>query len=115
MKEQIADYKSLSAVDEVGRAAMSVTVLPASMASTRLMYGELVEFPGYIPGMALNFEEDNVGCALFGSDSTVKEGDIVKRTGKVVAYRRSRTLWAVWSTLLVSRSMARGRLTPSFS
>jgi len=48
------------------------------------MAGELLEFPGGIMGMVLNLEQDNVGAALFGSDSDIKEGDTVKRTGKVV-------------------------------
>ena len=47
------------------------------------MAGELLEFPGGIMGMVLNLEQDNVGAALFGPDSNIKEGDLVKRTGKV--------------------------------
>jgi F-type H+-transporting ATPase subunit alpha len=46
--------------------------------------GEMVEFPGGIKGMALNLETDNVGCVIFGNDSTIKEGDTVKRTGAIV-------------------------------
>ena len=46
--------------------------------------GEMVEFPGGIKGMALNLESDNVGCVIFGNDSTIKEGDTVKRTGAIV-------------------------------
>ena len=44
----------------------------------------MVEFPGGIAGMALNLERDNVGVVIFGSDRTIKEGDIVKRTGSIV-------------------------------
>src|SRR5579872_2043082 len=44
----------------------------------------MVEFPGAIKGMALNLENDNVGIVIFGSDSTIKEGDTVKRTGAIV-------------------------------
>jgi F-type H+-transporting ATPase subunit alpha len=47
------------------------------------MAGELLEFPGGIMGMVLNLETDNVGAALFGPDTNIKEGDSVKRTGKV--------------------------------
>ena len=46
--------------------------------------GEMVEFPGGIAGMALNLERDNVGVVIFGSDKTIKEGDVVKRTGSIV-------------------------------
>ncbi|MBE7561344.1 F0F1 ATP synthase subunit alpha, partial [bacterium] len=49
------------------------------------MYSELLEFPGGVTGMALNLEENNVGVVLFGSDMGVKEGDTVKRTGKVAS------------------------------
>ena len=45
---------------------------------------ELVEFPHGIMGMALNLEEDNVGCVLFGADTLISEGDQVKRTGRIV-------------------------------
>ena len=45
---------------------------------------ELVEFPHGIMGMALNLEEDNVGCVLFGDDTQIHEGDLVKRTGRIV-------------------------------
>src|SRR5699024_8722103 len=48
------------------------------------MAGELIEFPGEVYGMALNLEEDNVGCVLLGSDDNIKEGDTVKRTGRIV-------------------------------
>ena len=48
------------------------------------MEGELLEFPNNIYGMALNLEQDNVGCVLLGSEEGIKEGDIVKRTNKIV-------------------------------
>ena len=48
------------------------------------MAGELLEFPGGIMGMVLNLEQDNVGAALFGADTEIREGDTVKRTGKIV-------------------------------
>ncbi|MEO8666365.1 MAG: F0F1 ATP synthase subunit alpha [Ignavibacteria bacterium] len=47
--------------------------------------GELVEFPNAVFGIALNLEEDNVGCILFGDTSLVKEGDTVKRTGRIAS------------------------------
>lgn len=48
------------------------------------MEGELLEFPNNVYGMALNLEQDNVGCVLLGDEEGIKEGDIVKSTGKVV-------------------------------
>ena len=47
------------------------------------MAGELIEFPGGVMGMALNLEEDNVGCILLGSDREIREGDLVHTTGRV--------------------------------
>ncbi|MBK6909614.1 MAG: F0F1 ATP synthase subunit alpha [bacterium] len=84
LKEQIAGYEGLSAVDEVGRVVYVGDGIARVYGLDKVMYGELVEFPGDIQGMALNLEEDNVGCVLFGSDASIKEGDLVKRTGKVV-------------------------------
>ena len=46
--------------------------------------GELIEFPNNVYGLALNLEQDNVGCVLLGPEEGIKEGDIVKRTGRVV-------------------------------
>ena len=48
------------------------------------MSGELLEFPNDVYGMALNLEEDNVGCVLLGNETKIEEGDTVKRTGRVV-------------------------------
>jgi F-type H+-transporting ATPase subunit alpha len=84
IKEQIKRYeKSLEMVDvgtviEVGDGIARIHGLEGCMS------GELVEFPGDVFGMALNLEEDNVGCVLLGSDKKIKEGDTVKRTGRIV-------------------------------
>ncbi|MCU1229351.1 MAG: atpA [Acidobacteria bacterium] len=51
----------------------------------RVMAGELVEFPHGIAGLALNLEEDNVGCVLLGEASMIREGDQVKRTGRIMS------------------------------
>jgi F-type H+-transporting ATPase subunit alpha len=84
LKEQIKGYeKSLDVVDvgtviQVGDGIARIHGLESCMA------GELLEFDGGVYGMALNLEEDNVGCVLLGSDETIKEGDIVKRTERIV-------------------------------
>jgi len=83
IKKQIASYeKSVEVVETgtvltVGDGIARVYGLQAAMA------GELVEFPGELMGMVLNLEEDNVGVAIFGSDQHVREGDTVKRTGRI--------------------------------
>src|SRR5258706_4298757 len=51
----------------------------------KVMAGELVQFPHNIAGLALNLEEDNVGCVLLGEASTIREGDQVKRSGKIMS------------------------------
>jgi len=50
----------------------------------KIQAGEMVEFSSGVKSMALNLENDNVGVVLFGSDTAIKEGDIVKRTGNIV-------------------------------
>jgi F-type H+-transporting ATPase subunit alpha len=83
IKDQIAGYKKDIDLKETG------TVLSVGDGIARV-YGvencqamELLEFPGNIFGLALNLEEDNVGCAVLGDVRYIKEGDIVKRTGKI--------------------------------
>jgi F-type H+-transporting ATPase subunit alpha len=84
LKQQIQNYEARVQVSETG------TVLSVGDGIARLyglqnaMAGELLEFPGNLMGMVLNLEEDNVGAALFGDDREIKEGDVVKRTGKIV-------------------------------
>jgi len=84
IKQQIASFDKAVDVTETG------TVLTVGDGIARIygldgaMAGELVEFSGGLVGMVLNLEEDNVGVAIFGSDLTVREGDTVKRTGRIV-------------------------------
>ncbi len=84
IKKQIASYEKTVEVMETG------TVLTIGDGIARVyglqgaMAGELVEFPGELMGMVLNLEEDNVGVALFGNDQKVREGDTVKRTGRII-------------------------------
>lgn len=83
IKDQIAGYTKDVDLKETG------TVLSVGDGIARV-YGvencqamELLEFPGNIYGLALNLEEDNVGCAILGSVRDIKEGDVVKRTGRI--------------------------------
>jgi F-type H+-transporting ATPase subunit alpha len=77
--EREVDIYDVGTVLEVGDGVARVYGLSKVMAS------ELVEFPNGVFGMAMNLEEDNVGCILFGDDRLVKEGDTVKRTKRVVS------------------------------
>ena len=53
----------------------------------------MVEFPGKVKGMALNLEDDNVGVVIFGSDKSIKEGDVVKRTESIVEVPTGKALF----------------------
>ncbi len=72
MKKKL-DMVDVGTVIQVGDGIARVHGLEGCMA------GELIEFPGEVYGMALNLEEDNVGCVLLGSDKGIKEGDTVKK------------------------------------
>lgn len=84
IKEQIKRYESKIDVVDVGTVIQVGDGISRIHGLEKCMAGELLEFPGEIYGMALNLEEDNVGCVLLGSDAHIKEGDTVKRTGKIV-------------------------------
>src|SRR3979409_1849218 len=71
------DVKQTGSVIQVGDGIAKVYGLDGAMA------GEMLEFPGGLYGIALNLEEDNVGAVLMGDDVGVKEGDPVKRTGRI--------------------------------
>ncbi len=75
--ESRLEMKSVGKVLQVGDGIARVWGLEEVMAS------ELVKFPGDITGMVLNLEEDSVGVVLFGSDEKIREGDEVRRTGRV--------------------------------
>jgi F-type H+/Na+-transporting ATPase subunit alpha len=85
LKEQIADFEKRVDVSEVG----VVTTLGDGIAMIygldNCMSSELLEFPNGVFGMALNLEEDKIGAVLFGEDSLIKEGDVVKRTGRIMS------------------------------
>ncbi|HBR16286.1 MAG: F0F1 ATP synthase subunit alpha [Deltaproteobacteria bacterium RIFCSPLOWO2_12_FULL_43_16] len=76
--EKTIDVKEIGTVISVGDGIARIYGLENAMA------GELIEFPHNIRGMVLNLEEDNVGAAILGEDYKIKEGDVVKRTGKIV-------------------------------
>jgi len=84
LKKQLDDYKIDIDISEVGE-VINVGDGVARVSGLRnVMSSELVELPNDVFGMALNLEEDNVGIVLFGDARHVKEGDLAKRTGKVL-------------------------------
>jgi F-type H+-transporting ATPase subunit alpha len=84
LKREIANFGSEAEVSEVGEVLSVGDGIARIHGLDNVQAGEMVEFPGGIKGMALNLETDNVGAVIFGNDSTIKEGDTVKRTGAIV-------------------------------
>src|SRR6201985_2283688 len=84
LKKQIKDFGKDADVAEIGQVLSVGDGIARVYVLDNVQAGEMVEFPGGIKGMALNLENDNVGCVIFGSDATIKEGDNVKRTGAIV-------------------------------
>lgn len=84
IKQQIESYTSKIRTEDVGYVLQSGDGIARIYGLESCMYGELLEFENGIKGMALNLEEDNVGCVLLGEGSDIKEGASVKRTGKMV-------------------------------
>lgn len=84
LKSKIENFKQESKVEEVGYVLQVGDGIARVYGLRNIMSMELVEFPNDVYGMALNLEEDSVGCVLFGEDSKIKEGDVAKRTGRVI-------------------------------
>src|SRR6201747_2276483 len=84
LKDQIKNFGQEAEVSEVGQVLSVGDGIARVYGLDNVQAGEMVEFPGGIKGMALNLETDNVGVVIFGSDSTIKEGDTVKRTSSIV-------------------------------
>jgi F-type H+/Na+-transporting ATPase subunit alpha len=83
IKEQIRDYDKTVEIQEVGTVLSTGDGIARIYGLDKVAAGELLEFPHQIYGVALNLEEDNVGAALFGETHMIKEGDTVKRTGRI--------------------------------
>ena len=84
LKDQIENFGADAEVTEVGKVLSVGDGIARVYGLDQIQAGEMVESPGGIAGMALNLERDNVGVVIFGSDKTIKEGDVVKRTGSIV-------------------------------
>jgi F-type H+-transporting ATPase subunit alpha len=84
LKREIQNFGAEAEVSEVGQVLSVGDGIARVYGLDNVQAGEMVEFPGGIRGMALNLETDNVGVVIFGNDSTIKEGDTVKRTRSIV-------------------------------
>jgi F-type H+-transporting ATPase subunit alpha len=85
LREQLSGFRSEAELQEVGTVLQIGDGISRVYGLTGVQYGELVEFDGGIRGIALNLEEDNVGIVVLGRASEVKEGDTVKRLGRIAS------------------------------
>src|SRR3954465_455340 len=85
IREQIENYESKIAVDEVGTIISLGDGIARVHGLDKVMAGELLAFPHDLAGVAMNLEEDQVGVVLLGDYTEIKEGDTVKRTGKIMS------------------------------
>jgi F-type H+-transporting ATPase subunit alpha len=85
LKQQLSGFESTASLDEVGTVLTVGDGIVRAHGLSNAQYGELVEFEGGLEGIVLNLEEDNVGIVLLGASKVVKEGSIVKRTGRIAS------------------------------
>src|SRR5882757_9405544 len=85
IREQIEGYESKITVDEVGTVISLGDGIARIYGLDKVMAGELLDFPHGIAGIAMNLEEDQVGAVLMGEYTEIKEGDEVKRTGRIMS------------------------------
>ncbi len=84
IKQQIENYGVAVKTDDVGHVLQSGDGIARIYGLKSCLAGELLQFDNNVYGMALNLEEDNVGCVILGDDREIKEGSAVKRTGRTV-------------------------------
>src|ERR1700743_2485781 len=85
IREQIGNYESKIAVDEVGTVMSFGDGIARVYGLDKVMSGELLSFPHDVAGIAMNLEEDQVGAVLLGEYEKIREGDEVRRTGKIMS------------------------------
>ncbi len=85
IREQIENYETKIAVDEVGTVMSLGDGIARIHGLDKVMAGELIEFPHNVSGLAMNLEEDQVGAVLLGDYTEIKEGDEVRRTGRIMS------------------------------
>jgi len=85
IRDQIEGYESKIAVDEVGTVISLGDGIARVHGLDKVMSGELLSFPHGLAGIAMNLEEDQVGVVLLGEYTEIKEGDEVKRTGRIMS------------------------------
>ncbi|KAI3673278.1 hypothetical protein L6452_39395 [Arctium lappa] len=84
LESRISNFYTNFQVDEIGRVVSVGDGIARVYGLKKIQAGEMVEFASGVKGIALNLENENVGVVVFGSDTAIKEGDLVKRTGSIV-------------------------------
>ena len=92
LENRIINYYTDLKVDEIGRVVSVGDGIARVYGLNEIQAGEMVEFASGVKGIALNLENENVGIVVFGSDTAIKEGDLVKRTGSIVDVPAGRAL-----------------------
>ena len=85
IQQEIEGYESVLDVKEIGTVLSVGDGVARIHGLEKVMYGELIDFPHDVVGLAMNLEEDNVGAVLLGDFATIKSGDQVKRTTRIMA------------------------------
>ncbi|MFM6983210.1 MAG: F0F1 ATP synthase subunit alpha [Chitinophagaceae bacterium] len=85
LKQQITNFKTESELEQVGTVLQVGDGIARIHGLTQVQSGELIEFENGMKAIVLNLEEDNIGAVLFGSSTQIKEGDTVRRTGKIAS------------------------------
>src|SRR5207253_718892 len=95
IREQIKDYEKQLEIRETGMVLSAGDGIARIYGLEKAAAGELIEFPHGILGIVLNLEEDNVGAAIFGEQQSIKEGDEVRRTGRIADRQTGKTAVAL--------------------
>src|ERR1041385_6539776 len=87
LRQQLAGFKSAKEMEEVGTVLQVGDGIARIYGLSNVQSGELIEFESGLQGIALNLEEDNVGAVVLGSSNAIREGDTVRRTGKIASIK----------------------------
>jgi len=85
IEKELANFNTTLELEDVGTILKVGDSIATVYGLEKVMMNELLEFPGGVMGMVLNLEENSVGAALFGSDKSIKEGDVVRRTNRIAS------------------------------
>src|SRR6201999_926449 len=85
LRQQIENYEQKIQIDEVGTIISLGDGIARVHGLDKVMAGEVIEFPKGVAGLAMNLDEDQVGAVLLGDYTELKEGDQVKRTGRIMS------------------------------